>query len=61
MSFKWVSCFLCSGEGKLEIGENYNKFFGHDIITCPLCDGRRQLAIKDYKENPRNRDMGDRL
>ena len=52
----WIPCFLCSinfnenfvGEGDLEIGENYNPFSKIKYDTCPLCNGKRQLAVKPY-------------
>lgn len=52
MPVRWIYCFLCAGNGRLDIGENYNKFFKSQNIQCPLCQGRGQLAIKTFPKNP---------
>lgn len=59
MSVFWMPCFLCKikkedfkGQGKLELGENFNKFAKFNTDICPLCDGKGRLGIKPYTEKP---------
>ena len=61
MSLYWLHCFLCDGRRKLDIGENYNKFFKTQNIECPLCQGKGQLVIKSYKKNPLKKNRKDCL
>ena len=48
MGLYWLCCFLCNGHGKINIGENYNKFSKSKITKCPLCNGKGKLAIKYF-------------
>lgn len=61
MAFLWYICYFCSGEGRLEIGSNeiilknepsYNK----KNLSCPICKGRGELAVKFPVQNSLNED-----
>jgi hypothetical protein len=52
MPYYYIYCFLCSGQGKINIGENYNKFDKAKNIQCPLCKGKKQLTVKyDHQQS----------
>jgi len=61
MVLQWIYCFLCDGEGNLDIGDNYNKFFENKVLQCPCCDGKGRLALKYYSKDPRNAKPEDYL
>lgn len=46
MSFGFYPCILCKGAGKVLINVNYCKMKEDRHAICPLCEGKRQLAIK---------------
>jgi len=49
---QWIDCFLCISHGRIDIGENYNKFFKVKNVQCPLCNGHGRLAVKNFPDNP---------
>lgn len=68
MEIYWIPCFLCKireddfkGKGKLEIGDNFNKFAKFKTDICPLCGGIGRLAVKPCREKLWEKDRKDYL
>lgn len=59
----WYSCELCNSTGRLDIGDNFNKFKKIKNLQCPVCGGKGRLAIKpiiDYNHKRFQRDDDER-
>jgi DnaJ-class molecular chaperone len=46
MTFGWYNCELCGTTGKVDIGDNFNKFKKIKSLQCPACNGKGKLVIK---------------
>ena len=59
MGLFWRDCFLCFAQGKLLIGDNFNKFHKPKEEDCPICHGSRRVAMRDsYSDSFKNRLWG---
>lgn len=47
MALSFSPCYLCKGTGKVRINVNHCKMKEDRIEKCPLCEGRRVLAIRN--------------
>jgi len=63
MGLEWKDCFLCQyngvSKGRIDIGANFNKFFKVKNIICPLCKGKKRIAVKKLLFNPWFKRKGD--